>query len=623
MTILVPFHKLVPSKSNVRRVRTDLAPLVASLRSEGILQNLVVIALDNGRYEVVAGERRRQAAGVLVKEGLWRKDNPIPCEPRDPADAVAISIAENVERVAMHPADAYRAFADLAAQGHDETAIAHRYGYEPGEVRRLLRLGGLSPKALKALAADKIDVAFAQALTLTDDHALQEQVLKNAHSAYEARRMLTEAKVAATHRLFRFVAAEYAEAGGTTTADLFDSRSSGYADDGALVARLLAEKLERLRVEAEGEGWGETLAGQHEPSQVYSWHRLSPEGAREPTDDEAATITGAEAAIATREAEIGEGTASPEDRVFLSEQRRLIADARHASRIYTPEQKARGVLVITVGQDGEPVRTAYTKRLPSQRKDATHSEPRERSHYDGRMIEDLSKVRTAALQIEVFRNQALAFDVLLDALLPIVATTTGYVSPHAVQLKRGERLCDGTVFDVNALEMPSPAGEVADLLGAMPEQPAQRFGWLRELSGEDKARLLAFCSAALIDATVTKFSDKSRLASADRIAAAAGLDMAKHWEGGIEFYDRLTKRTCLVALEEACGKPAADNCAKLKKGDLAKACAERVPGRGWLPEPLRAASAAAPDEPANDDEAGPVEDADAAEGDAAMMEAAE
>lgn len=375
--------------------------------------------------------------------------------------------------------------------------------------------------------------------------------------------------------------------------------------------------------EAEGEGWGEALAGQHEPSQVYSWHRLSPEGTREVTADEAATIAAAEAAIVAREAEIGQGTASPEDRAYIFEQRRVIADARHASRIYTPEQKARAVLVITVGQDGEPVRAAYTKRLPSQRKEATRSEPRERSLYDNRMIEDLSKVRTAALQIEVFRNQALAFDVLLDALLPIVTATTGYVSPHAVQLKRGERLCDDTVFDVNALEMPSPAGEVADLLSAMPPDADARFAWLRGLSGEDKARLLAFCSAALIDATVGKFSDKSRLGSAERIASAANLDMAQHWEGGIEFYDRLTKRACLAALEEACGRGAADNCAKLKKGDLAKACAERVPGRGWLPEPLRAAPAAAPDEPANDDAPGPVEDADAAEGDAAMMAAAE
>jgi ParB family transcriptional regulator, chromosome partitioning protein len=622
MTILVPFNKLVPSKANVRRVRTDIAPLAASLRSEGILQNLVVIALDNGRYEVVAGERRRQAAGALVRDGFWPKDQPIPCEPRDPADAVAISLAENVERVAMHPADAYRAFADLAAQGHDETAIAHRYGYDRQEVRKLLRLGALSPKALKALAADKIDVAFAQALTLTEDHALQEQVLKTAHSAYHARQMLTEAKVPATHRLFRFVAAEYAEAGGTTTADLFDTKSGGHADDGALVQRLVAEKLERLRTEAEAEGWGEAVAGQHEPAQVYSWHRLSPEGTREPTDDEAASIAGAQAAIAAREAEIGEGTTSPDDRVFLSEQRRLIADAATASRIYTDEQKGRGVLVITVGQNGEPVRTAYTKRLPSQRKEATTgNEPRERSLYDSRMIEDLSKVRTAALQIEVFRNQALAFDVLLDALLPIVTTTTGYVPPHALQLKRGDRLCDDTVFDVNAVEMPSPAGEVGDLLSAMPEKPDARFAWLRGLSGDDKARLLAFCSAALIDATVTKFSDKSRRASAERIAAAAGLDMAQHWEGGIEFYDRVTKRTCLVALEEACGKPAADNCAKLGKRDLAAACAERIPGRGWLPEPLRPAAVAEPEaEPLASEAEDEVDDAE--EG-AALLEAAE
>ena len=65
----------------------------------------------------------------------------------------------------MHPADAIRAFAALAAEGHDEAAIANRYGYDPREVRKMLALASLSPKVVNALASDKIDVTTAQAFT--------------------------------------------------------------------------------------------------------------------------------------------------------------------------------------------------------------------------------------------------------------------------------------------------------------------------------------------------------------------------------------------------------------------------------------------------------------------------
>lgn len=607
MTILVPFNKLVPSKANVRRVRTDLAPLVASLKSEGILQNLVVVAVDNGRYEVVAGERRRQATAVLVKEGFWPKDQPIPCEARDPADAVAISIAENVERVAMHPADAYWAFADLSAQGHDETAIAHRYGYEPGEVRRLLRLGALSPKALKALAADKIDVAFAQALTLTDDHATQEAVLKRAASAHEARRMLTQQKVTTAHRLFRFVADEYAAAGGTLTRDLFGRDGEGYADDAELVQRLVTEKLDRLAEEARDDGWSEVVAAESEPYQAYSWHRLSPDGEREPTEREAAEVAEATALIEARQAQIGEANPSPEDRQYLAAHQAVIDRIARARRVHTPEQMAGGTLTIVVDHDGGVKRTAYTKRMPSQPK-VKGDAPAERPLYAAALAEDLSKVRTRALQLEIARHPDLALDVLLDALLPLVVSD-GYSPPHAVQLRaEAFRLYGGE--GVNAQSVPAPADEAADLLSVMPREPDARFAWLRGQGAEAKARLLAFATASLVNAVEGKFTDGNRLRCADRIARAASLDMNAHWSGGVDFYDRLTKRACLAALTEAQGPAAAENCAKLPKADLAKACADRIPGTGWLPEPLRLPpEPVAESEPPDEDESG--EDAEA------------
>ena len=142
------------------------------------------------------------------------------------------------------------------------------------------------------------------------------------------------------------------------------------------------------------------------------------------------------------------------------------------------------------------------------------------------------------------------------------------------------------VFDINTREIPSPFEGVASLYAAIPESAAVRFDWLLALDAEDTARLLAACAGALIDATQGKFADVARLRSADRIARAANLDMRQHWDGGIEFFGRLTKKAMLAALTEACSPNAAENCAKLDKQALAIACAERIPGRGWLPPAL-------------------------------------
>ena len=63
--------------------------------------------------------------------------------------------------------------------------------------------------------------------------------------------------------------------------------------------------------------------------------------------------------------------------------------------------------------------------------------------------------------------------------------------------------------------------------------------------------------------------------------------MAAKWQAPIAFFERLNKPVILKIMTGELGQAAADNCAKMKKGDLALAAAERLAGRGWLPQPLR------------------------------------
>ncbi|WP_454888837.1 ParB/RepB/Spo0J family partition protein [Sphingobium indicum] len=593
MTIqYIPLNDLVPSARNVRKVKADVTGLALSLAAEGLIQNLVVSPREDGKFEVVAGERRRRAIVQLVKAGTWERDIEIPCEVRDPEAATTISYAENAQRVAMHPADAIRAFGTMAAEGHSEEAIAHRYGYDSREVRKMLALASISPKVINALAADKIDLACAQAFTLTDDHKRQERVLKRARTAHEVRSLLTESKVTTGHRLFRFIGMDaYEQAGGTITGDLFSKDSEGYANDAELVQRLVDEKLDRLTSEAEAEGWGEVIAAEQTPYESYNWHRVyADQKVQRMTEADEAALAELQAKREARLAVLAEDGEQDED--FEPEWDDEVAeiDAEiekigEVERSYSAEVKAGALLLIVIDHQGQTTTTAYTRKAQRSVARASDGSALPRPLYDARMTEELSRMRTAALQSEVAKNQRLAFAVLLDALLPIL--TSAFASPHAVQLRAGTGIQEPTQhFDYNTREMGSPFEGVADLIGSVPETAEARFQWVLALDDDAVARMLAACSGALIDARQGKYAEKERLQSADRIARAANLDMREHWEGGVEFFGAISKKAMMAALTEACGPQAAENCAKLRKQDLALACADRIPGRGWLPPAL-------------------------------------
>lgn len=614
-TLNILWSDLVATPRNVRKVKTGIESLAASMASEdGQLQNLVVTARDDGKYEVIAGERRRRAAIHNVKTKVWGRDVTLRCELRDSKNATSMSYAENAQRVAMHPADAIRAFLSLRDEGHTEEAIAHRYGYDTDYVRKLLALAGVSPKVINALARDKIDLACVQAFTLTDDHKRQERLLKRYRTAHEVRRALTETKVTTGNRLFRFIGMDaYQAAGGTITGDLFSTKGEGYADDSELVQRLVDDKLDALAAEAENEGWGEVIVAENTPYDSYKWDSLYPDRTtRVLSEAEQAAMDKLQARWDARLVEIGaesDEDFDPNSDDALIELHGEMCQLGTTLRHYSDEAKANGRLLIIIDHAGETCRKYYARkkvRPTSAGSGGTVGAPR--PLYDARMTEELSRIRTVALQAEVAVNQSLAHAVLLDALLPILGES--HTAAHAVQLRASTDIEEPSQhFDYNIREMASPYAGVADLLATAPKKAANRFAWVLALGEADVARLLAACTAALIDGRRAKYADPERLRSVDRIARAANLDMREHWEGGIEFFGAITKKAMLAALTEACGPAAAENCAKMPKTGLAQACAERIPGHGWLPPAL-----ITPEEPEAEPEDQEDEDAEGEDG---------
>src|SRR6266704_3042523 len=253
----IPFNKLVLSQSNVRRVKAGVSieQLAESIAQRTLLQSLSVRAVVDadgqatGMFEVPAGGRRYRALELLVKQKRMAKTQPVPCVLRDGGIAEDDSLAENDERVGLHPLDQFRAFKLLRDGGMSEEDIAARHFVSPAIVKQRLRLASVSPILHDVYAEDGMTLEQLMAFSVTADQARQEQVWDNASRSgndepYQIRRMLTENTVRASDRRAQFVGLEvYEQAGGTVLRDLFAHDDGGWLQDVPLLDRLATEKL--------------------------------------------------------------------------------------------------------------------------------------------------------------------------------------------------------------------------------------------------------------------------------------------------------------------------------------------------------------------------------------------
>jgi ParB family transcriptional regulator, chromosome partitioning protein len=185
-TLFIPLNRLKKSPRNARTTphpQADIEALAASIAAKGLLQNLVVEPEHDGKdketgyYLVTIGEGRRLAHLLRAKRKEIKKTEPVRCVIDTAHNAHEISLAENVIRSAMHPADQFEAFAKLHnEEGMAAEDIAARFGVTPTVVKQRLKLGAVSPKLMRAYRDEELNLDQLTAFAITDDHARQEQV---------------------------------------------------------------------------------------------------------------------------------------------------------------------------------------------------------------------------------------------------------------------------------------------------------------------------------------------------------------------------------------------------------------------------------------------------------------
>ena len=139
--------------------------LIPSIRANGVIQPLLVRKNCQG-YEVLAGQRRYNAAlSIAAEEDL----EPIPClimEEGDDAAAIAASLAENIARLPMDELDQYEAFRALSKAGQSVEEIAFAFGVTERMVQQRLALANLHPPILNAYRREEVRANDLRSLTM-------------------------------------------------------------------------------------------------------------------------------------------------------------------------------------------------------------------------------------------------------------------------------------------------------------------------------------------------------------------------------------------------------------------------------------------------------------------------
>jgi ParB family chromosome partitioning protein len=153
----------------------EMADLIASIESKGILQPLTVRETEEGRYQLVAGERRLRAAKSL---GLASVPVYVLGVDTD-ADMMEYSLIENIQREDLNPIEQAEAFALLHSK-YDLTQeeIARQVGMSRPAVANTMRLLRLPTEIKESLKENEISGGHARALLALPQVALMQRMWK-------------------------------------------------------------------------------------------------------------------------------------------------------------------------------------------------------------------------------------------------------------------------------------------------------------------------------------------------------------------------------------------------------------------------------------------------------------
>lgn len=631
----MPYNRLRRSAANVRRGRDTAAykagieKLAASilavhkLTGQGLLQNLVV-NLDADFGGVVAGGRRYDALGLLIERGEFQDDYPVPVQVVADHAVTAASLTENVQRVAMHPADEFDAFLSMIEQGWTIDAVADAFGVTPLVVERRLKLRAAAPSLIEDFRADLLTTDQLIALCTTDSHERQvaawSRVRNNQHwgaTPSELRRAVMEAEVeAAKDPRVAFIGGveAYEKAGGRVRRDLFAGEGEGVIlEDAALLATLVQDRLIQAHDDLVAEGWGWTeiwpgmdwTAFERLGTAPTIKAELSEEAAQQLSDLEsqlekvqasAKSLVEANSADDLSDEDQAQMDAFEEEDSNLKEQ---IAAIHSQAVMFDPAVMEHcGALVMYYHGDLRiergRVRAADREKVSALLGDEQRIAGGRSSEPAGRKTDALSDAlrrslmgyRNLAAQLATTTNAKAAKVLFVCKFIADVRSTYGVV-PTDLSVTNGYGArTNCTISDEAGQAKEAEFVSLGNaLIENLPKDPCELWDVLEGMKAIDLDNLLAYAVAR----SVSLSEDGEGLSA--KYLKALGLNMADHFQPTAENYlGRVSKDLILEALTEADKLGGADDRSALlamKKGALAKEAETRLQGTRWVPRVIR------------------------------------
>ncbi|EAA9933809.1 chromosome partitioning protein ParB [Salmonella enterica subsp. salamae] len=601
----VSLSALVKSPQNVRIVpysAESVRELADSVKGIGLLQNLVVHALPDGLYGVAAGGRRLAAMNLLATENTIPPDWPVRVKVVPDNLATAASLTENGQHLEMHPAEQIAGFRAMAAEGKTPAQTGDLLGYSPRHVQRMLKLAGLAPVILEALAADKITTEHCQALALEDNRDRQVLVYEaacregwnNKPEVRVIRNLITDSQVSTLNNSKYAFVGEKAFSGDEIRADLFSDEQGGFVDKLALDTAL----LEKLQVVAEclkeAEGWAwcagrmESVSRYGEDAAVY---RIQDE------PDEVYTEQEQQRLDELQERYDENQTASDETDAMEAEMDAIGCAAQ--LRAWTPEMRAQSGVVVSWRQDDVYVQRRVILREQSETEDVPVQAPvyeRQPEPVDNVSVPLLTRMcaeRTLAVQAALMQQPEKSVALLAWTLCLNVFGSGAYNRPAQISLDcKHYSLTNTAPSGKEGMAFLTLMQKGKRLETLLPEGGKQDFTTFFTLSTAGLMALLSFCTACSLDGMQTRGTGGTTRSPLDKMETALAFHLRDWWQPTkADFFTGLKKPQIIAALNEAGLTGAARDAEKMKKGDAAELAEDKMRDNRWVPVWMRAPDA--------------------------------
>jgi len=583
----IALKDLFLSEHNVRTVPATKEQdklLRASIKAQGITQNLIVVPKDK-LYGVIAGGRRLTQLSILLEEGFINNGYLVPCLIESEENISAISLAENI-KCTMHPADEFMAFQSMIDEGKTIADISNEFGITQTLVKKRLKMAGVAPELIKHYRNGKIDLDAIMAFTVSDDHDKQIACYKelSAHymGAWHIKRYLLDAAISTEDGLVKLVTLKaFKKAGGSVTTDLFESES--YINERELLESLALDILNKKAAPLKKQWKWVDVSITGQGNTTYK-DRLQADLINVP-ETLTADITEKQTAL---DALYAQDDWSEDDEALseeLSAAIEALENKQEKYRQFTDEQKAVSGALVSVSREGEiAIDVGLVKKedmaLAFPKSD-TDLELVNGAHSvngieSGALKADLQNFKLQALQSEIMKDDKLTYDLMVFTLAKSVLHQNGYYSKALdVDVSIANLSATQGIDETTAHDAMTAFKDSLEVSWLSHISEAEKFNAFRALTSIQKKRLLSYCTAQ---------SYQANTELAESVEDAVSFDITQHWTPTKDNYFKRIKANDLIVIgTEKIGQEWASMNAKLPKAKLVEHLASHKDMAHWMP----------------------------------------